>query len=191
MSAAPSKGVRLAVVGRDAAAVAWLTGSCNTTEDTGGVPMAAAVRAGVAGSATRLAEGSAMTLVAAAAPGGADVSFVSWPSAAPSGSLLTASLGAAGTFDPAVPAPDGWIALAADGQGDQLLGRPNPIGGAVTPLGARSAGQTSIEPAPVSAAGFPWTAGTVAASHGRALAVVSFAPLSSMHPRMVVSVWRP
>jgi hypothetical protein len=71
------------------------------------------------------------------------------------------------------------------------LGRPNPTGGAVTPLGARSAGQASIEPAPVSAAGFPWTAGTVAASHGRALAVVSFAPLSSMHPRMVVGVWRP
>jgi hypothetical protein len=155
------------------------------------VPMAALVHGGDAGAATRLADGSAMTLVAAAAPGGAEVSFVSWPSAPPAGTLLTARLGAAGTFGPAAPAPGGWIALAADGQADQLVGRPDPIGGAITPLGARPAGQTSIEPAPVPAAGFPWTADTMAASEGRALAVVSFAPLSTMHPHMVVSLWRP
>ena len=191
VSASPAKAVRLAVIGRGAAAVAWLTGKCSTTEDTGGAPVAAVVRDGVAGDATSLATGSAAALVAAGAPGGAEVSFVSFPSTTPSGALLTARLGSNGTFEPALPAPDGWIALAADAQGDQLAGRPNPAGGAITPLGARAAGQTALEPAPVPAAGFPWTAGTVGAPDGRALAVVSFAPLSSMHPHMVVSVWRP
>jgi hypothetical protein len=64
------------------------------------------------------------------------------------------------------------------------------MGMATTPLAARSASGV-IEPAPLPAVGFPWTSGTFAALSGRALAALSFRPLSSMSPSIVASVWRP
>ena len=60
----------------------------------------------------------------------------------------------------------------------------------MTPLAARST-TGELDPAPLPALGFPWTAGTVAAHDGRALAALSFRPLSSMTPSIVLSVWRP
>ena len=61
----------------------------------------------------------------------------------------------------------------------------------MTPLAARSALGGAVDPAPVPEVGYPWTSGTFAASSGRALAALSFRPLSSMSPSIVVSVWRP
>jgi hypothetical protein len=43
----------------------------------------------------------------------------------------------------------------------------------------------------VGAIGFPWTAGVAAAPDGRGLAALSFQPLSSMSPSIVIAVWRP
>jgi hypothetical protein len=82
--------------------------------------------------------------------------------------------------------------LAADAAGDQLIGQPDPAGSrATTPLAARSASGEAVDPAPVPEVGFPWNSGTFAARSGRALAALSFRPLSSMSPSMVVSVWQP
>jgi hypothetical protein len=182
---ASGKGVRMAVMGRDSIALTWLTGTCNTTEDLGGAPYATTVRDGVAASPAALANGPAMSLIASPGPGGAELSFTAM---ATMPRLMTSRVTADGGVGTAADAD--WIALAGDPAGDQLIGRPDPVGGAVTPLAARTAtGET--EPAPLPAVGFPWTAGTVAAHDGRALAVLSFRPLSSIKPSIVLSVWRP
>ena len=83
------------------------------------------------------------------------------------------------------------MALAGDPAGDQLVGRPDPVGGALTPLAVRSATGGALEPGPLPAVGYPWTAGVVAARDGRALAALSFQPLTSMRPSIVMAIWRP
>ena len=72
------------------------------------------------------------------------------------------------------------------------MGRPDPLGvRPTTPLAARPASGATVELAPLESVGFPWTGGTIAAPDGRALAVLSFRPLSSMTPSLVLAVWRP
>ncbi len=191
VSTTPGKSVRMAAMGPDAVALSWLSGTCNTTEDTGGGPYAATVRAGRAGEPVALATDAALTVVASPAPGGADVSFTVWPATSAHGRLMTARINADGTVAAPADADGGWIALAGDAAGDQLFGHPDPAGGATTPLAARAATSGASEPAPLAAVGFPWTGGTLAADHGRALAAISFQPLSSMTPSIVIAVWRP
>jgi hypothetical protein len=186
-STAPGKNVRMAVMGRDSLALTWLAGTCSTTEDLGGAPYATTVRNGAAAPPTALASGSATTLIASPGPGGADLSFTTMGTATPL--LMTSRVTTDGNVGTPAVAEQGWIPLAGDPAGDQLLGRPDAVG-AVTPLAARST-TGELEPAPLPALGFPWTAGTVAAHDGRALAALSFRPLSSMTPSIVLSVWRP
>jgi hypothetical protein len=189
VTGAPGKTVRMAVMGPHRLALTWLGGKCDTTEDMAGVPFAATVRDGVASAPVALGDAAALMLAAAPAAGGADVSF-SVLSATGSG-LMTSRIAADGTVGAPVAAPGGWIALAGDRAGDQLLGHPDHIGAAITPLSAQPATGGAAEPAPLPAIGFPWTGGTVAARDGRALAVLSFRPLSSMSPSIVMAVWRP
>ena len=104
--------------------------------------------------------------------------------------LMQSRITADGAIGAPVPVGDDWLALAGDPAGDQLVGHPDPLL-ATTPLAARPAAGAPIEPAPLPAVGYPWTNGTLAAHDGRALAVLSFRPLSSMTPSIVLAVWRP
>jgi hypothetical protein len=130
-------------------------------------------------------------LIVSPALSGAAVSFTTWPLGAPTGAPVVSAVTAGGRIDAPVASPDGWIALAGDSAGDQVLGRAEPPGGVKTPLAARSASGDALEPAPVTGLGFPWTNGALAAHDGRALAALSFTPPSSMTPSIVVAVWRP
>ncbi|HEY6891231.1 MAG TPA: hypothetical protein VI300_25725, partial [Solirubrobacter sp.] len=191
VSRAPGKAVRMAVMGPDAVALAWLNGTCDTTEADAGLPYVAAVRGGSASAPVALGNASALTVLATPAPSGADVSFATSPSGGPA-VLMHAQIAPDGAVAAPVAAPDGWIALAGDPAGDQLIGQPDPSGGgARTPLAARSAVGGMVDAAPLPEVGYPWTSGTFAARGGRALAALSFRPLSSMNPSIVVSVWRP
>jgi hypothetical protein len=182
----PGMSVRMAVMGPGSIALSWLSGRCNTTEDLGGLPAATTIRRGVPAPVTALGAETAIGLTVTGVGAGADVSFVTSPSQA----LMTAHVGADGTVAAPVAPTDGWIALAGDPAGDQLIGRPAPGGAAVTPLAARPV-DGGAEPAPVGAIGFPWTAGVAAAPDGRGLAALSFLPRSSMTPSIVIAVWRP
>ena len=104
---------------------------------------------------------------------------------------MTSRITADGGIGAPVPVGDGWVALAGDPAGDQLVGHLDPLGAATTPLAARPTAGAAIEPAPLASVGYPWTNGTLAAHDGRALAVLSFRPLSSMTPSIVLAVWRP
>jgi hypothetical protein len=191
VTTAPGKAVRMAVMGPGAVALAWVSGTCDTTEDLGGRPFAAAVRNGVAGTPVALGDGVAMNLIAGRASAGADVTFSRLPPDLGQAQLMTSRITADGAVGAPVPVGDSWVALAGDPAGDQLVGQPGPFGSRTTPLAARPASGAPIEPAPLAAVGYPWTNGTVAASHGRALAALSFTPPSSMTPSIALAVWRP
>jgi hypothetical protein len=191
VTSAPGKAVRMAVMGPGAVALAWVSGTCDTTEDLGGRPFAAAVRNGVAGTPVALGDGVAMNLIAGRASAGADVTFSRLPPDLGQAQLMTSRITADGAVGAPVPVGDSWVALAGDPAGDQLVGQPGPFGSRTTPLAARPASGAPIEPAPLAAVGYPWTNGTVAASHGRALAALSFTPPSSMTPSIALAVWRP
>jgi hypothetical protein len=190
VSGTPGKSARLAVIGAGTVAASWLSGRCNTTEDSGGVPMATTIRDGHAAAPVALGTDAAISLVTSPVAGGADVSFATFPSTMPGGTLMTAHVLADGTVGAPAPPADGWIALAGDAAGDRLIGHPDPNAAVVTPLAARSVTGRADEPAPVPAVG-GWNTGVVAAPTGRALAVLSFRPLSSMTPAIVLTVWRP
>jgi len=189
VDAAPGKVVRMAVMGPETVAMAWLNGRCNTTEDTGGVPRATTLRDGAAAPPVDLGSSAGTGLIVSPALTGAEVSFTTWPSTAPNGTLAVSAVSADGRIEAPRGPVDGWIALAGDPAGDQVVGRPEPAGGVTTPLAARAAGV--LESAPVAAVGFPWTGSALAAHDGRALAALSFSPLSSMTPSLMIALWRP
>jgi hypothetical protein len=191
VTTAPGKTVRMAVMGPGAVALAWVSGKCDTTEELGGRPFAATVRDGVAAAPVALGDGVALNLIASPAAAGADVTFSRLEANVAEAQLITSRITADGVVGAPTLVGDGWVALAGDSAGDQLVGRPGPLGSPTTPLAARPASGEPLEPAPVAAVGYPWTNGTVAASDGRALAALSFRPLSSMTPSIVMSVWRP
>ena len=172
VGATAGKAVRMAIMGPGALALAWLDGRCNTTEDTGGVPKATTVRDGVATPSVALGDSAAIGLIVSPAVAGAEVSFTTWPSTAPGGEPMVSLVSADGRIG-APGAPDGgWVALAADRAGDQLVGRAAPLGTATMPLAARSATQGALDPAPLPGVGFPWTGSALAAPDGRALAAL-------------------
>ncbi len=191
VDARPGKAVRMAVMGPGAVALAWLSGRCNTTEDTGGLPRATTIRSGVAAAPVALGSSAASALTVSPALAGAAVSFTTWPPEEPTGAPVVSAISAGGRIDAPVAPPDGWIALAGDPAGDQVVGRAEPPGRVMTPLAARSTSGDALEPAPVTGLGFPWTNGALAAHDGRALAALSFTPPSSMTPSIVIAVWRP
>lgn len=182
---APAKSVGVAVTGAGSVVMTWLTGSCTPgSEDLSGMPMAAVVRSGRIGAPVALSGAAGYQLTVAGSPGGA---AATWAVAGQNGVLMTAAIGGAGQVGAAQAPQDGWVPVAADDAGDQLLRQVRPqAGAAVEPLAARAAGATALQPAPVMVAGFPWEAGTAAAGHGRALAVLT---VSGTRP--VAAVWRP
>jgi hypothetical protein len=190
VDARPGKAVRMAVMRPGAVALAWLSGRCSTTEDTGGLPWATTLRSGVAAPPAALGSSAASALIISPALAGAEVSFATWPSTEPGGTLAVSRVSADGRIEAPAPPPEGWIALAADPAGDQLVGRAEPPGGASMLVAARSPSGAD-EPAPLPTLGFPWTTGALAARDGRALGVLSFTPLSSMTPSITMAVWRP
>jgi hypothetical protein len=191
LSATPGSSTRMALMAPGSVAVTWFASKCNTTEDLGGVPYAASLIDGKATAPVALGDTGAATLIAGSAPGGADVSFAVWPSTTPGGTLMSAHVANDGTVGTAAPAADGWVAVAGDTAGDQLLAHPDPVANATTALAARRATGGPTEPAPLPAVGFPWTGGALAAHDGQALAALSFRPLSSMQPWIAMAVWRP
>jgi hypothetical protein len=186
---APAKSLRMVVTGRGSAVFTWLGQSCSTTEDLTGPPLAASLRGGVVSAPVALAPERGMELTAAGTPGGgAAISWLAFPSDAPTGVIRTAVVGSDGTAGPPAAPADGWVPIAADASGDQLLRqvRVSDMSG-IGPLAVRPAVVGSLlQPAPIRAAGFPWSSGASAAPDGSALAA-----LSVSGRRLVAAVWRP
>ena len=185
---APANSLRLAVTGSGIAIVTWLAQTCNTSEDLTGPPMAAALRHGAITPPTALTQDQAgLPTVTGAAGGAASASFLSYPAGAPNGMVATTRIGADGKAQPVVAPVDGWVPVVTDIGGDQLVRQvTTPETSPLAPIAARPAGNGPLEPAPVLAAGWPWSAGAVAASSGRALAVLSVAGR-----RFVATIWHP
>jgi hypothetical protein len=190
VTSTPGKSVGMAVLGPHAVALSWLSGKCDTGAVGDGIPYAGSVRGGVAAQPVALGTTPAETIVASHAPGGADVSFAEDSLTAPLGRLMVARMAPDGTVGAPVEATGGWLPVAGDGAGDQLMAHPGQMGTPTTPLSARSTAGV-IEPAPLPTVGYPWTTGAVTARDGAGLAVLSWRPLSSMTPRIVISTWRP
>jgi hypothetical protein len=182
----PAAHVQLSVLGRGSAVVAWLARSCNTTEDLTGAPMTAALRGATVTPPVRLDFAPATGITLAGAPRGADVSWTAFPINAPGGALLSSHVSAAGVPTVAQSPVDQWIAVAADSRGDQVMRRvSSPATTPLSPLAVRGA-TGAFELAPITGAGWPWTAGTTGAADGAALAA-----MTSASRRIVATVWRP
>ena len=82
---------------------------------------------------------------------------------------------------------DGWVAIAADPAGDQLL-RQVHVTGTVPfePLAVRPADGGPLAPAPILASGVPWEAGIATAADGRTIAA-----LSVSGTQRIAATWRP
>ena len=188
---APVIEFRLAVTGRGSATAAWLSEGCYSTEPFGGAPMTATLRAGRITAPASLGDPLGLTLRLATAPGGAEASWLSWPIGGPF--LRAASIARDGAPQPPHAPVDGWIAVAGDGRGDQLVTRPDVAQRyriVEEEIGARPADGGPVQPAPVTVAslGFDALHHAAAAPDGAALAVMSF-PLTGGSPR--ITVWRP
>jgi len=176
----PVRRVGLGLTGDGAAVVAWIAGGCSG-EDTFGLPTGAAVKGTKVGSAQRLDASPASDLIVA----GSDVSWVT-----SSNKVLTTRL-IAGKPAPAAQAPrDGWVPVAVDASGDQLVRQVNPASAIRDPAAAMPAGAGSLLAAPLPLSGWPWNAGTAGAPLGQGLAMFTVSTINGA-PALVASSWRP
>lgn len=188
---APARSLSVALDARGVPVFAWLTGACSTTEILAGRPMGAAWLGRRASAASPLGGPASTGLVLAGAVSGADASWYDYQGTPPGTVLQTVRIGADGTHGSAVAPEGGWAAIAADGHGDQLVRQASSPMAAIGALGARPAGSATVAPAPFSAVGFPWTAGTAGAGDGRALAALAPSSVATSTPALIAAVWRP
>jgi hypothetical protein len=174
------------VTGAGTTVVTWLTGNATPgREDYSGFPMAAVVRDGTPSPPLALSATRGYLLTVAGASGGG--ATATWAMAGVNDTVVTTTIAADGTAPPAQAPHDGWVAIAADATGDQLLRQVDASGTVpLEPLAVRPADGGPLAAAPILASGFPWEAGTAAAPDGRAIAA-----LSVSGTQRAAAVWRP
>jgi hypothetical protein len=152
----PATEVRFALTGTGEGIAAWLGGGCSTSELLGGPVGARRVTTTGTGTLETLAPAYANDLEMVAAPGGVELTWTGYNGSAVA--LLVAHVDADGSASaPQMPA-DGWMPIAADAAGDQLLQTAVAQNfGPSRALAARAANSTAIEPSPLTGPGY-WTA---------------------------------
>ena len=183
---APVTSVALGITGKGSAALGWLAVACGG-ENRLGPPTGTTVDGSKVAAARSLDASGATDMTVA----GGDLSWANPPSSAPpSGAVLTTRLApGAPAAEPHAPA-GGWVPVVADGGGDRLVRQVHPASAVNDPVGALSAGGSSVTPAPLSLSGWPWNAGAAAAAYGRGLALLTVSPPGGA-PALVTAAWRP
>jgi hypothetical protein len=121
------------------------------------------------------------------APGGAMASWMAYPAGAAAPVMHEALVSSSGAAGSAHAPADGWVAVAADSRGDQVLRQlRDPLAVGPQALAARASNTGAADVAPLAAMGFPWTAGLAGAGDGRALAALGYLPGG-----LLAAVWRP
>ncbi|HEU4977109.1 MAG TPA: hypothetical protein VFT50_18620 [Baekduia sp.] len=144
-----ARDLRLVVQPSDGATAAWLTAGCSTTELLPGAVRSSRVTAGGRSAAppVTVAPAPATQLsLSGGASGTAELAWTTFGPTAPDGVVQIARMDAGGAWTAPLGPPDGWVSLAADAGGDQLvadlppanLGFPSRVAvrtpdGAVTP----------------------------------------------------------
>jgi hypothetical protein len=158
----PATEVRFALTGAGRGIAAWLGGGCSTSELLGGSVSVRRVGTTTTGPVKPVAP-AANALQVVAAPRGVDLTFTSY--AASTDALLLARVNTDGaTQAPQAPA-DGWMPIAADAAGNQVLQTSvTQNGGTSRAVAARAAGSTTVEPSPLTGPSY-WTAAGSSSGH--------------------------
>lgn len=177
----PATEVRLALTATGQGIAAWLGAGCSTTELLGGPVSAARIDGSAVRGPVVVSSGEDNRLEIVAASGGVDLSWVDFTGKT---TQVVAHASADGAFSaPAMPA-DGWVPIAGDAAGDQVLQTavPYPTTQAEA-SGARAAGTQSVQRSPIGGPAWWVASGSVS---GRGLIEAT-----SLVGGLRVATWRP
>jgi hypothetical protein len=180
----PATGIGFAVTGPQTAVATWIGRPCNAGEDIYGLPMAATIDGATVHTQALLGVDltSQIVLARAALPATA---VATWNVS--SAVLYTSTLSRDGNHSPPAPPQDGWSPVAGDSEGNQLLRQiAMPDLQPFAAVSAQPADGGAPEAAPLQAAGWPWTAGTAAATTGAGLALTTV-----VDRHVAIAIWRP
>ncbi len=159
----PATEVRFALTGTGSGVAAWLGGGCSTSELLGGAVTARRVTATSSGPLKTVAPAFANDLEMVAAPGGVDLTWTGYQGSA--GAPFLARVRADGTTRALRVPADGWMPIAADAAGDQVLQTAvTQNGGPSRAVAARAAGSTTVDPSPLTGPSY-WTAAGSSTGH--------------------------
>jgi hypothetical protein len=178
----PATEVRFAVTGTGRGIAAWLGAGCSTSELLGGPVSSRRVTTTTSGTLHALAPPYANDLEMVAARGGVDLTWTGERGATVQ--LFLAHENTDGTTNaPQVPA-DGWMPIAADAAGDQVLQTAVAQNfGSSRAVAARAADSTNVDPSPLTGPGY-WTA--AGSPTGRTLIVAA-----TLQGALRIATWAP
>jgi hypothetical protein len=165
----PATEVRFTLTGVGRGIAAWLGGGCSTSELLGGSVSARDVTTTGTGPITTVAPTEANDLQEIGAPAGVDLTFTGFTGS--SAALFLAHVNTDSTAQPPQVPADGWMPIAADAAGDQVL--QTAVAQSFGPsraLAARAANSATVEPSRLTgpsywiAAGSPTGRGLIAAT---------------------------
>jgi hypothetical protein len=184
---APVRDLHVAVDPAGGAALTWLAEGCSTTESLPGAVQALRATPGGApiGAPATVAPSPALELSLSRGPGGsAEVGWTTFGPTAPDGVVRIARSDGSGVFGAPLAPPDGWVAVAADAAGDQLVENPPPASNGFASRAAVRTPDGAVSVSPLRPRFL--TAGATVLPSGRGVAVATATPSG-----VRVTAWRP